>query len=171
MSNVYNIDINGSEISDFKTVLFAYKDSMADTLSFVASKFNNCRSGIILAAETDAKGDYNAEVVTIDNCSFNNIEGGVIDFYRGGYDESTIGGCLTIMNSRFTSCGGQGQDNTLFKTTGIVNVAIENNVFKSNPVKYIAILWGEKNNKHSNNEIINSGKILVEEFLKQKLVY
>ena len=48
---------------------------------------------------------------------------------------------------------------------------ISNNTFTNNPVKLIALLWGAKNNTHSNNKISNSGKILVEENLKQKLIY
>jgi poly(beta-D-mannuronate) lyase len=50
-------------------------------------------------------------------------------------------------------------------------VNIENNTFKNNRVKLVALLWGAKNNNHSNNTIQNSGKILVEENLKLKLMY
>jgi poly(beta-D-mannuronate) lyase len=36
---------------------------------------------------------------------------------------------------------------------------------------YIAVLWGEKNNHHSGNEISNSGELIVEKYLKQKTIY
>ena len=47
----------------------------------------------------------------------------------------------------------------------------EKNVFKNNRVKLVALLWGAKNNTHTDNEVVNSGKILVEENLKLKLMY
>jgi len=45
------------------------------------------------------------------------------------------------------------------------------NTLSNNPVKLIALLWGVKNNSHSENKISNSGNCLVEENLKQKLMY
>ena len=61
--------------------------------------------------------------------------------------------------------------NILINTRGIVNVSIRNNSFKNNKVKLVALLWGAKNNSHSNNKMQNSGKIVVEENLKMKLMY
>ncbi|MDF1550084.1 MAG: chondroitinase-B domain-containing protein [Bacteroidales bacterium] len=171
MSNIYKIRVTKSEISQFEKLLFAYKGSMADSIIFLGTTIKNCKNGIELAAETDDKGDYNAEVVSFENCDFENIQSNVINFYRGGYDESTIGGCLTVKNSKFTKCGGLEKSKILLQTRGIVNVEISKNEFNSNPTKYIAILWGEKNNKHGENAISNSGEILVEKYLKQKLVY
>ena len=95
----------------------------------------------------------------------------MINFYRGGYDESTIGGNLQIENSTFNNCGKKEVSKILLKTRGIINVELSNNTFQNNPVKLIALLWGEKNNKHSENEIVNSGKIRIDQYLKQKLVY
>jgi len=59
----------------------------------------------------------------------------------------------------------------LLNTRGIVNVDISNNTFRNNPVELVALLWGAKNNSHSNNQISNSGEISVEENLKMKLMY
>lgn len=95
----------------------------------------------------------------------------MIDYYRGGYDESTIGGNLLITNSTFTNCGAQEENGILINSHGIVNVDISHNTFKNNPVKLVALLWGAKNNSHGNNEISNSGEIRVEENLEMKLMY
>ena len=95
----------------------------------------------------------------------------VINFYRGGYDESTIGGNLVVHNSRFMNCGNKEQSKILLKTRGIINVDISKNSFLNNPVQLVALLWGEKNNNHSENIIKDSGKIRVDQYLKQKLVY
>ncbi|MFK7905545.1 MAG: hypothetical protein AB8B69_10490 [Chitinophagales bacterium] len=171
MSSLYQLEVSGCEISNFNYVLKAYKESFADAISFVETSFKNCANGIELSEETNDKGDYNVEFLTVDKCTFEGIKKNVIDYYRGGYDESTIGGNLSVTNSSFTSCGGTEENGILLNTRGIINVDISKNTFKNNRVKLVALLWGAKNNTHSENEIVNSGKIVVEENLKLKLMY
>lgn len=171
MSALYNVNVAGCEISNFKYVLKAYKESFANEISFSGSVLNNCENGIELSGETDDTGDYNVEFLTIDNCRFENIGSNVIDYYRGGYDESTIGGNLLVSNSTFKKCGGQKQNGILINTRGIVNVELTGNTFINNPVKLVALLWGAKNNTHSDNELTNSGKIVTEENIKLTLMY
>lgn len=171
MSSGYNLEVDNSEISDFKTILKAYKRSFADEISFVNTIFKDASQGILLDAETDDLGDYNAEFLNIDQCVFKDISKDVISYYRGGYDESTIGGNLEITKSEFIDCGDKDDSNILIKNRGIVNVNISNNVFEDNPVEVIAVLWGEMGNTHKNNSIEESGEIIVEKYLKQKLVY
>ncbi|MEL0653113.1 chondroitinase-B domain-containing protein [Algibacter sp. TI.3.09] len=169
MSASYNLNINNSTIEGFGYILKATKGSFADYITFKNSTIQNCDNGIILAAEE--KGDYNAEMLTITNCNFNNVENNVINFFRGGYDESTIGGVLTVNNSSFTDCAKNEKTNVLLKTKGIINVDLSYNRFKNNPVEYVAILWGEKNNKHKENIITNSGKIKEEAQQKLEILY
>lgn len=167
----YNLWIKNSEIKNFDTVLKTYRGAFADTISISNTAFKDCMNGIELAAEVDDKGDYNAEFVTIQNCSFENIQKNVIHYYRGGYDESTIGGNLLVEKSSFRNCGRADEDKILIKTRGIINVDLRNNTFLNNPVKLVAVLWGAKNNQHSGNEINRSGEIRVDEQLKLKLMY
>lgn len=171
MSNLYNLKVSETEISKFNYVLKAYKESMADEIIFTKSSLKDCNNGIELSEETNDKGDYNVEFLTINNCQFEDIRSNVVDYYRGGYDESTIGGNLAIHNSTFTNCGDQEKNDILLNTRGIINVDISKNTFKNNRVKLVALLWGAKNNTHSDNEIVNSGKILVQENIKLKLMY
>lgn len=171
MSYLYNLSVSGCEISEFDFVLKAYKGSMADEIFFLETTLKNCNNGIELAAETNDKGDYNTEFLTIKNCQFFDIPENVVDYYRGGYDESTIGGNLVIAGSKFQNCGGKEANGILLNTRGIINVHISENTFKNNPVKLVALLWGAKNNNHSYNQIEQSGKIVVEENLKLKLLY
>jgi poly(beta-D-mannuronate) lyase len=171
MSSLYNLTVANAEISDFDYVLKAYKQTFADDISFTNTTLKNCQNGIELSEETNDKGDYNAEFLTVDNCQFENIKKNVIDYYRGGYDESTIGGNLLVTNSTFTNCGAGEENGILLNTRGIINVNIAKNTFKNNSVKLVALLWGAKNNTHSDNQIVNSGKIVVEENLKLKLMY
>jgi poly(beta-D-mannuronate) lyase len=171
MSNHFGLFVSGCEISDFNYVLKAYKQSFAEEITFDTTAISNCENGIELSEEINDKGDYNTEFLTIDNCQFNNIKANVIDYYRGGYDESTIGGNLIVSNSTFTNCGAKEKNQILLNHRGIVNVKITKNTFKNNPVQFVSILWGAKNNVESENSLINSGQIKTEENLEMKLMY
>ncbi|KAA3656791.1 MAG: DUF4957 domain-containing protein [Calditrichaeota bacterium] len=169
MSSAYNLFIDDCVIENFAYVLKASKGSFADSINVSNTTIRNCENGFVLAA--DEKGDYNAEMVTFEQCEFNNVQRNVIHFYRGGYDESTIGGFLTLSNNTFTACGKKEKSGVLVKTRGIINVHISGNTFRNNPVKLVALLWGAKNNQHSNNTVVQSGQIKVEEQQKLELLY
>ena len=169
MATVYYINIENCEINNFDYVLKAFEGTFADSITVNNTIIKNCDKGIELAA--DEKGNYNAEMVTFNQCEFVNVNSNVINFFRDGYDESTIGGFLTLTNNIFTDCGSHEKSNILIKTSGIINVNITGNTFKNNPVKLVALLWGAKNNHHANNTIINSGEIKVEEQQKLQVLY
>ncbi|NDP28755.1 MAG: hypothetical protein GZ087_15240 [Flavobacterium sp.] len=124
-----------------------------------------------LAAENDDLGEYNAEFVTITNSKFEAIQNSILDYYRGGYDESTIGGNLIFQNNTITDCGKAEESGILIKTNGIVNVVFFKNNFLNNPIPFIAVLWGEKGQVQVENSIKNSGEFKTEQTLKQKMMY
>lgn len=171
MFSAYNLKVKNTEISDFDCILNAYKDSFADTISIDNTVIKNCKRGLKLADENDDLGEYNAEFVYITNSKFDNIQNSILDYYRGGYDESTIGGNLVFQNNTITNCGKEEKSGVLIKTTGIVNVAISKNSFLNNSIKYIAVLWGEKKQESEENTITNSGEFKTEQNLKQKMMY
>jgi len=171
MSSAYGLWLANVEVYDFKSVLEVSKGSFADTISVKNSLIKNCEKGIQLNKETNNKGDYNSEFVYLINNTFSNIGDNVLNYYRGGYDESTIGGNLVFTGNTVTNCGKNDAQQILIKTRGIVNVEFSNNTFKNNPVKYISILWGEKGQKPENNLVQNSGEIKVVQNLKLNLVY
>ncbi|KGL61792.1 chondroitinase-B domain-containing protein [Polaribacter sp. Hel1_85] len=171
MFNHFGLEVIDSEISNFNYALKVYKQSFSEEITFRNTAISNCENGIELSEETNDRGDYNTEYLTIDNCQFTNVKQNVIDYYRGGYDESTIGGNLLVKNSTFTNCGSKEKNKMLLNHRGIVNVNITKNVFKNNKVDYVSILWGAKNNVESENTLINSGKIKTQENLVMKLMY
>ncbi len=171
MSSAYNLWIKNSEISHFNKLLKVSMRSFADTISISGSRIKDLKSGIDLAEETDDKGEYNAEFVYMTNSDFENIQGTILNYYRGGYDESTIGGNLVFTANTVKNCGTSEGTEILVRTRGVVNVEMANNNFVNNPVKFIAILWGAKDQKPVNNTIKNSGEFKIEENLKQKLMY
>ncbi|KAB1068117.1 DUF4957 domain-containing protein [Tamlana haliotis] len=171
MSNHFGLTVSNCDVSDFAYALRVYREAYAEKITFTKTAFDNCENGLELSEETLDKGDYNTEYLTITDCTFNNIKQNVVDYYRGGYDESTIGGNLLIANSTFTNSGGHEKNKTLLNHRGIVNVNIKDNTFKNNPVKFVSVLWGAKNNEHSNNTISHSGEIKVQENLEMTLMY
>ncbi|GAB5551966.1 MAG: hypothetical protein Sapg2KO_15570 [Saprospiraceae bacterium] len=171
MSSLYNLKVEGCEISNFDFILKAYKYSFAEFINLSSSTFKDCQNGLELSEEREDKGEYNAENIIIDQCNFENIDKNVLDYYRGGYDESTVGGNLLVTNSTFTNCGAKEENGILLNTYGIINVNIKGNIFQNNSVKLVALLWGAKNNSHSSNTFSNSGKIAVEQNLKLNLLY
>jgi len=171
MSSHYDLKVTDSEISDFDYVLKGYKYSFAQHLEFNSTVIMNCKNGLELSGEDDNRGDYNAENLSIVNCKFKGIKQNVIDYYRGGYDESTVGGNLIIRGSTFDNCGEKEKNQTLINTYGIINVDLSQNHFSDNKVKLVAQLWGAKNNSESANTFKNSGKIIIEQNLTQKLMY
>ena len=171
MSNHFGLTVLDSEISNFNYALRVYKQSFSERITFENTSISNCENGIELSEETNDRGDYNTEYLTINNCNFNNVKENVIDYYRGGYDESTIGGNLLVSNSTFTNCGAKEKNKRLLNHNGIVNVNITKNIFKNNSVQFVSILWGAKNNVESENTITNSGQIKTEENLVMKLMY
>ena len=171
MSNHFGLEVMDSEISNFNYALRVYKQAYSEEITFKNTAISNCENGIELSEETNDRGDYNTEYLTINNCNFDNVKQNVVDYYRGGYDESTIGGNLLITNSTFTNCGAKEKNKRLLNHNGIVNVNINNNTFKNNNVKFVSILWGAKNNVESENTITNSGQIKTEENLVMTLMY
>ncbi|MBC31958.1 MAG: alginate lyase [Muricauda sp.] len=171
MSSLYNLVVMDSEISNFDYVLKAYKHSFSEYIKFKSTRILNCKNGIELSAEDDDRGEYNAENLYVIDCYFENVDANVIDYYRGGYDESTVGGNLIVKNSTFKNCGAAEKNGVLINTYGIINVDISDNEFTNNKVKLVARLWGAKNNTESNNTLQNSGQIVVEQNLPLKLMY
>lgn len=171
MSNHFGLEVLDSEISNFNYVLRVYKQAFSEEITFKNTLISNCENGLELSEEINDRGDYNTEYLTIDNCTFNNVNQNVVDYYRGGYDESTIGGNLLVTNSTFTNCGSKEKNKRLLNHNGIVNVNINNNTFKNNKVRFVSILWGAKNNLESNNVVINSGELKTEENLVMTLMY
>ncbi|TMM56719.1 DUF4957 domain-containing protein [Maribacter algarum] len=171
MSNHFGLTVTNTEISNFNYVLKAYKESFAERITFENTSISNCENGIELSEEKNDKGDYNTEYLTINSCNFDNVKQNVVDYYRGGYDESTIGGNLLVTNSTFTNCGAKEKNKRLLNHNGIINVNITKNTFKNNAVQFVSILWGAKNNVESENSITNSGQLKTEENLVMKLMY
>ncbi len=171
MSGLYNLTVKDADISNFDYVLKAYKYSFSEFIKFESTVIKDCNNGLELSAEDDDRGEYNAENIFIIDCRFEGVDQNVVDYYRGGYDESTVGGNLVIRGSTFTGSGSKENNGVLINTYGIINVDISESTFRNNDVKYVARLWGAKNNTESDNTLVNSGEIITEQNLPLKMMY
>ena len=136
----------------------AYKGTFADTIQISNSRIENTVRGLNLSYEKDDVGKYNAEVIDIKNTIFKDIDEFAINYYRGGNDESTLGGQLNIDHCVFYNVYNDEKGRAL-RTNGIVTVNISNSIFaESSYSKYSAILKGPKN-KISNSVVYNSGEL------------
>ena len=171
MSSLYNLEVKDTEISHFDFVLKAYKHSFSEYIKFQSTVIKNCKNGLELSGEDDDRGEYNAENIYLLDSRFDRVNQNVIDYYRGGYDESTVGGNLVVKGCTFINSGASEKSGILINTYGIINVNMANNHFVNNPVDLVARLWGAKNNSESDNTVENSGRIITEQNLPLKLMY
>ena len=144
----YSLFLNNCDIYDVKVasgaIFKAYKTSYADTILIKNCVLRDSYRGISLADEKDDIGKYNAETVLFENTVFSNIDQFAIDYYRGGNDESTLGGSLKIDHCVFDNVGID-EKQTILKLSRIVTVAISNSIFANSMAKTSVRLSGSKN--------------------------
>ncbi|MCK7598147.1 alginate lyase [Microbulbifer sp. CAU 1566] len=100
-SRVENLDINHS-YHVFDSGLRAF----ADTITLANNYFENITGDLLkLNKETDDLGVYNAEYVIVTGNTFKNVQGALVDLYRGGTDESTFGPHIDFSNNTVTGSG------------------------------------------------------------------
>ncbi|GAA6167659.1 polysaccharide lyase 6 family protein [Sessilibacter corallicola] len=144
MLNNYQIKIEDCEVSDldvnrFFNFLSVSKSTMADNIEIINSNFRNVSGSILkLDKESDDFGIYNAEYVTISGSSFENIQGSLVDFYRGGTDESTFGPHFSLTNSVLNrvGLGSRNKSQASIYLHGVQVSTLQNNRFiNSSPIK------------------------------------
>jgi len=108
----YRLEILDSDFTDVDinhsfNIVSAAKGTFADSILIKNSTFENVTGAILkLDTETDDYGIYNAEYLTIEGSSFVNVEKTLVDYYRGGTDESTFGPHFNLSNSDLKNIGG-----------------------------------------------------------------
>ncbi len=147
-ANGYSLLLDNCEIYDVNVetgaVFKAYKGSFADSVKISNSVLRDSYRGLTLSDEKDNIGKYNAENIVLENTVFSNFTQYALDYYRGGNDESTLGGSLKIDHCVFDAVGAD-EKQTVVKLTGIVSVAISNSIFNNSMAKTTLKLSGAKN--------------------------
>lgn len=108
----YRLEIIDSVFSNLDTnhsfnVVSVAKGTFADNILVKNSTFEDITGTIMrLDKEDDDYGIYNAEYLTVTGSTFINVQGALVDYYRGGRDESTFGPHFTLTQSTLKNTGG-----------------------------------------------------------------
>lgn len=144
----YKLILNSCEVTGFNVdagaIFKAYKGSLADSIIVRNSVFSKSYRGFSLADEKDDMGKYNADNIVFQNTVFSDFTQFVIDFYRGGNDESTLGGALFIDHCIFDNVAGD-EKQSIIKSSGIVTLNVTNSIFSNSVAKQSIKLSGSKN--------------------------
>ena len=174
-SDHYNLTINNCSFQNFnsnngcQTIFYAFKSMMADSIFISNSSFinNNCNF-FSMKDEDDNKGYYNAEKIVISHNNFNSQTGVLLNVYRGGSDESTLGPDLTFSHNKLNNCGGI---DPLIKLTGVQLTNIfSNNFYSCNPSSTLIFYTDKVRARHNfeRNSLTSSGKIEKNIFVAEK---
>ena len=107
----YRLEIEDTKFTDIDinhsfNVISVAKGTFADNIVIKDSSFTDVTGAILkLDKENDDYGIYNAEYLTIKNAKFKNVQGSIVDYYRGGTDESTFGPHFLLKNATLFNVG------------------------------------------------------------------
>jgi poly(beta-D-mannuronate) lyase len=147
-ANGYSLLIDNCEMYDLNVetgaIFKAYKGSIADSVKISNSVLRDSYRAINLGDEKDDVGKYSVEYLVFENTVFSNFTQYVLDYYRGGNDESTLGGSLFVDHCVFDNVGADEKQYVL-KLTNIVKVLVQNTIFNNSMAKTVVKLSGSKN--------------------------
>lgn len=176
MLNNYQLAIESVKVSALNinhsfNFLSVSKGSFADRIDITDSSFVDVTGAILaLDKESDDYGIYNAEYVRISNSTFENIEGDLVDFYRGGTDESTFGPHFELSNSKLVKIGHgkRNKSKSSILLHGVQVTNIEGNEIVDSKALTVRHTVGEPVTGITDNKFINTPEISVIELNSDK---
>lgn len=156
----YRLEIIDSDFSDLDVnqsfnVVSAAKGTFADNILIKNSSFETVSGAILkLDTENDDYGIYNAEYLTIEDSAFTDVEGALVDYYRGGRDESTFGPHFNMTNSKLTNVGAgpRNKSKASIQLHGVQVTNISDNVFENSEAFQITHTVSEPKTKIFKNK-------------------
>ena len=165
-SDHYNLSITNCLFQNFgsnngcQTIFYAFRSTMADSIIINNNSFvNNGCNFFSMKEEKDDKGYYNAEKIVIRHNNFNLQTGMLLNIYRGGSDESTLGPDLIFSHNKLKNCS---SIDPLIKLIGVQITNIFSNIFFScNPTSTLISYTDMVRARHNfeKNTMTGSGKI------------
>ncbi|RBP49719.1 polysaccharide lyase 6 family protein [Arenicella xantha] len=168
---VEQVRVSDLDVNHSFNFLTPSKASFADRIEIIDSSFSNVTGAILaLDKETDDYGIYNAEYVTISGSSFDNVEGDLVDFYRGGTDESTFGPHFDLSNSSLNNVGAgkRNKSKSSILLHGVQVSNVHDNKIVGSPNITVKHTVGEPVTKIVNNRFIDTPEITVTELNSDK---
>jgi poly(beta-D-mannuronate) lyase len=176
-SEHYNLSVKNCSLQGFsrengcRDLFYAWKSMVADSIILRNSHFSNIHcNGITMTGERDNKGYYNAEKLVLDQNWFTNQQGVLLDIYRGGNDESTMGPSLVFSNNRISDCS-TGENKSLIRIYGTQRSLVEKNHFSGcNPGSTLVHYEDVVRASHlfRNNFLQRSGSIREDKFVEKR---
>ncbi len=167
----YELKISDSVFSDLDTnhsfsVLKAAKGTLADNIEITNTQFVNIDGTLfILDQDIDDDGRYNAEYLSIKKSEFIDVTGAVVNFYRGGTDESTFGPHFELSDSSIKQSG-FGKRNKADAIIGLHGVQVtlirDNQIVGSEAIR-VNHTVGEPKTRIVNNQFVNTEMPVVKE--------
>lgn len=177
LSDHYNLVIKNCTIQNFRKdngctdLFFAYKSMFADSIIVRNNQFsgNDC-NGFIMNSETDNKGYYGAEKIIIGHNQFKNQQGTLVNLYRGGNDESTLGPDFTFSHNKLENCNSNTGEPVILLTGVQVSNIVSNSFVRSNSGNTLVKYKDFVRAKHllSKNTITQSGSIEENKYVTEK---
>jgi poly(beta-D-mannuronate) lyase len=168
--NHYNLVMKNCVIQNFSganscyDIFYAYKSMVADSIVFRNNSFLNNNNNVVnMSEEKDNKGYYNAEKIIMSKNMFNNQGGGILDLYRGGNDESTMGPYLLFEHNSVSNESNQ----PWIQLTGVQKTNISGNNFITKDPDQVLIAYKDFVRAHhllTKNSL--PGKIETNQFVK-----
>jgi len=125
------------------------KDSSFETVSGAILKLNT---------ENEDYGIYNAEYLTIENSTFKDVEGALVDYYRGGRDESTFGPHFNMTGSTLENVGygPRNKSKASIHLHGVQVTNISKNRFENNTPFLVTHTVSEPKTKIFENKFVDT---------------
>ena len=176
MLSNYQLIVENSEIVDLDinhtfNFLTVSKGTFADNIEISNSVFKNITGSVLgLDKESDDFGIYNSEYVTIRNSKFESIDGDLVDYYRGGTDESTFGPHFELTNSSLKNVGGgkRNKSKSSILLHGVQVSSVENNKFIDSSPLIIMHTVGEPVTRIIDNKFKNTPTLEITELNSDK---
>ncbi|MEL6378465.1 MAG: polysaccharide lyase 6 family protein [Pseudomonadota bacterium] len=162
----YRLEIHNTKFRDLDVnhsfnVIAAAKGTFADRIIIRDADFTNVTGAVLkLDKESDDYGIYNAEYLTITGSTFSNVKGALVDFYRGGTDESTFGPHFLLRGSTLMNVGGgkRNRSGASINLHGVQVTNIADNSIKNSPAILVNHTVGEPKTRIENNDFIATPK-------------
>ena len=171
----YNLvleSVNISNLNSFDAFDFLriHEQSFAETIEINNSVFKNITGNVLaLNKETEDRGLYNVEYVTVKNSEFLDIKGHAVNLYRGGTDESTFGPHLHISSSKFVNVGinkdQPGWQKAVF-LHGVQRTELTENVFEKSGDVTVNHTVGKPKTNISDNRFVGSPLPVIKELVR-----
>ncbi|WP_241906504.1 polysaccharide lyase 6 family protein [Shewanella sp. 10N.286.51.B7] len=164
--SMYNSKISQLNINHSFHFFDSGARAFANKIEVINNQFSTITGDLFrLNKETDDRGIYNVEYLTINNNQFNDIGGALVKLYRGGTDESTFGPHISFNNNDITNVGNgkQNKSQASLYLHGAQVADINKNHFNNSAYINIEHTTGEPMTQVTHNQFIDSGAVKVTE--------